>query len=64
MYFNVNFSVFFKLIKVLLLVGKLCMYQNVRYNNKEINICVDGNSVIFCDTGEVGRIVPATPIES
>ena len=40
------------------------MYQNVRYNNKEINICVDGNSVIFCDTGEVGRIVPATPIES
>ena len=35
MYFNVNFNVFFKLIKVHLLVSELYIYRNVRYNNKK-----------------------------
>jgi len=30
MYFNVNFNVFFKLIKVYLLVSKLYIYQKAR----------------------------------
>ena len=34
MYFNVNFNVFFKLIKVHLLVSELYMYQNPRRNDK------------------------------
>ena len=34
MYFNVNFNVLFKLIKVHLLVSELYMYQNARCNNK------------------------------
>jgi hypothetical protein len=33
-YFNVNFNVFFKLIKVHLLVSELYIYQNVRCNDK------------------------------
>ena len=32
MYFNVNFNVFFKLIKVHLLVSELYIYQNARCN--------------------------------
>ena len=36
MHFNVIFNVFFKLIKVQLLVSELCIYQNVRCNNKKI----------------------------
>ena len=35
MHFNVNFNVFFKLIKVYWLVSELCIYQNVRYNDKK-----------------------------
>ena len=35
MYFNVNFNVFFKLIKVHLLVSELYMYQNARCNDTE-----------------------------
>ena len=35
MYFNVNFNVFFKLIKVHLLVSELYIYQNVRCNEKK-----------------------------
>ena len=35
-YFNVNFNVFFKLIKVLLLVSELYVYQNARYNDKKL----------------------------
>ena len=35
MYFNINFNVFFKLIKVHLLVSKLYIYQNARCNNKK-----------------------------
>ena len=35
MYFNVNFNVFFKLIKVHLLVSELYTYQNTRCNNKK-----------------------------
>ena len=34
MYFNVNFNVFFKLIKVHLLVSELHIYQNARFNDK------------------------------
>ena len=34
MYFNVNFNVFFKLIKVHLLVNELYIYQNARCNDK------------------------------
>ena len=40
MYFNVNFNVFFKLIKVLLLVSELYIYQNARLNGKEIVMAV------------------------
>ena len=35
MYFNVNFNVFFKLIKVYLLVIELYIYQNARCNDKK-----------------------------
>ena len=35
MHFNINFNTFFKLIKVHLLVRKLYIYQNARYNNKK-----------------------------
>ena len=35
MYFNVNFYVFFKLIKVHLLVSEMYIYQNARYKNKK-----------------------------
>ena len=34
-YFNVNFNVFFKLIKVHFLVTKLYIYQNARFNNRK-----------------------------
>ena len=34
-YFNANFNVFFKLIKVHLLVSELYVYQNARCNNKK-----------------------------
>ena len=34
MYFNVNFNVFFKLIKVHLLLSELYVYQNAEYNDK------------------------------
>ena len=34
MYFNVNFNVFFKLIKVHLLVSELYIYQNARCNDE------------------------------
>ena len=42
MYFNVNFNVLFKLIRVHLLVCELYVYQNVRCNDKnfvEIILC-------------------------
>ena len=35
MYFNVNFNVLFKLIKVHLLMSELYIYQNVRCNDKK-----------------------------
>jgi len=41
-YFNVNFNVFFKLIKVNLLVSELYIYQNARCNDKKENINVAG----------------------
>ena len=37
MYFNVNFNVFFKLIKGHLLVSELYIYQNARCNDKKKN---------------------------
>ena len=36
MYFNVNFNVFFRLMKVHLLVSELYIYQNVRRNDKKM----------------------------
>jgi len=35
-YFNVNFNVFFKSIKVYLLVSELYIYQNARCNDKKL----------------------------
>jgi len=35
-YFNVNFNVFFKLIKVHLLVSELYVYQNARCKDKNL----------------------------
>ena len=35
MYFNVNFNVFFELIKVHLLVSELYIYQNARCNDRK-----------------------------
>ena len=35
MYFNVNFNVYFKLIKLHLLVSELYIYQNARCNDKK-----------------------------
>jgi hypothetical protein len=37
-HFNVNFNVFFKLIKVHLLVSELYIYQNARCNNKKSRV--------------------------
>jgi len=39
MYFNVNFNVFFKLIKVHLLVSELYIYQDARCNGKKGSWC-------------------------
>ena len=36
MYFNVNFNVFFKLIKVHCLASELYIYQNARCNDKKM----------------------------
>jgi len=36
MYFNVNFNVFFKLIKLHLLVIELYIHQNVQCNDKKL----------------------------
>ena len=54
MYFNVNFYVFFKVIKVHLLVTELYIYQNARCNDKKIAVTVlccyyayDFNNIIF-----------------
>ena len=38
MYFNVNFNVFFKLIKVHLLVSELYIYQTARCNKKKYKL--------------------------
>ena len=39
-YFNVNFNVFFKLIRVHLLVSELYIHQNARCNDKESHILI------------------------
>ena len=46
MYFNVNFNVFFKLIKVHLLVSELYIHQNARCNNKKKSAEIFGESAI------------------
>ena len=43
MYFNVNFNVFFKLIKVHLLVSELYICQNARSNDKKKSLSGVGN---------------------
>jgi hypothetical protein len=40
-YFNVNFNVFFKLIKVLFLVSGLYIRQNARCNDKNCKFIID-----------------------
>ena len=46
MHFNVNFNVFFKLIKVHFWVSELCIYQNVRCNdNKNKLNCLKAESL-------------------
>ena len=47
MYFNVNFNVLFKLIKVHLLVSELNIHQNARSNDKNQNIHFMLNSIYF-----------------
>ena len=47
-YFNVNFNVFFKLIKVHLLVSELYIYQNARCNDKNWNALLTINCVYNC----------------
>ena len=61
-YFNVNFNVFFKLIKVHLLVSELYIYHNARCNDKEINTgCLCLNTLAYVSKGlnmlykEVGK---------
>ena len=49
--FNVNFNVFFKLIKVHLLVSELYIYQNARCNDKEKKTLYVSNSVIWKVSG-------------
>ena len=44
MYFNVNFNVFFKLIKVHLLVSELYIYQTARCNDKK-DLCIPSDAV-------------------
>ena len=44
MYFNINFNVFFKLIKVHLLVSEIYIHQNARCNDKKKN-----GAVLKCD---------------
>jgi len=40
-YFIVNFNVFFKLIKVRLLVSEPYIYQNARCNDKKVHTCLN-----------------------
>jgi len=50
MYFNVNFNVFFKLMKMHLLVSELYVYQNARCNNKKKsdNMCLFFINFVQC----------------
>ena len=47
MYFNVNFNVFFKLIKVHFLVRKRYVYQNARWNKKKMALQSFKTGVIY-----------------
>ena len=40
MYFNVNINLFFKLLKVHLLVSELYIYQNARCNDKKKRVAI------------------------
>jgi len=50
-YFDVNFNVFFKLIKVHLLVSELYIYQNVRCNDKNPPFLFKAFKQIFLRSG-------------
>ena len=56
MYFNVNFNVFFKLIKVYLLVSELYIYQNVRCNDKIYYSLVE-IGLSFLSVGWTGQLL-------
>ena len=50
MYFDADFNVFFKLIKVHLMVSELYTYQNARCNDKKkslVAVCVEEKVFIF-----------------
>ena len=48
MYFNVNFNVFFKLIKVRFSVSEPYIYQNARCNDKKIIFSIIGLTSLLC----------------
>ena len=56
-YFNVNFNVFFKLIKVYFLVSELYIYQNARCNDKNCYFVFENVHLwkYFCKIFEFGR---------
>ena len=56
MYFNVNFNVFFKLIKVHLLVSELYVYQNAQCNDKMIELCFE--DVKYCSNKKAWMTTP------
>ena len=53
MYYNVNFNVLFKLIKVHLMVSELYIYQNARCNDKKKKKNKRGRFNTLCATNEV-----------
>jgi hypothetical protein len=62
-YFNINFNVFFKLIKVYLLVSELYIYQNARCNDKNKKTALltfrceyQKKDVNFCSVNEGGYV--------
>ena len=56
-YFNVNFNVFIKLIKVHLLVSELYIHQNAQCNNKKPIVNVDARG-IGCSLLCLGHFTP------
>jgi len=61
-YFNVNFNMFFKLIKVHLLVSELYMYQNARWNDIKKNnihclVLMWTHTVVFTVKAKIMHVV-------